>query len=521
MKKKTLLITGKIAEKAVKEFLKEKEILVYTIPNLDIASFLTPEVLLRELLLLKNKGKLGEIERIIVPGTAKGDFSTVTKELGIPCFKGPKCFLNLKEVLLLNSKASASLSEKIPADEILDFSIKKKVELELKNIYKKTLKKFSVKIGSGKNAVFLGSGISHVVAEINDAPNLGNKKIEKIANYYKNSGAEIIDIGMVANEDNSKKIPELVEVIRSNVDVPISIDTLNEKEILKAINSGIDLIISLDFSNFEIAQDIDIPFVIIPRDEKGIVPKKADERINLIKILIKKLEKTERKKMIVDLILSPINFGFSESLNAYIKFKKLYPKIPMLMGFGNVTELMDVDSVGVNGLLAGIASELNIDLLLTTEGSFKTKGCVKELSTAVKMMHLSKIKKQVPKDLRGIDLLVLKEKRKIDAKKINEKNVKTIIAKNKETINLEDIEFKIFIDNEKGKINVIYHHEKKPKLRFIGKNAEKIYKEILSRKLIKSLEHSAYLGKELEKAEIALKLGRNYIQDEPLFSMDF
>ena len=29
-------------------------------------------------------------------------------------------------------------------------------------------------------------------------------------------------------------------------------------------------------------------------------------------------------------------------------------------------------------------------------------------------------------------------------------------------------------------------------------------------------EHAAYLGKELEKAEIALKLGKQYVQDDPL-----
>jgi len=54
-------------------------------------------------------------------------------------------------------------------------------------------------------------------------------------------------------------------------------------------------------------------------------------------------------------------------------------------------------------------------------------------------------------------------------------------------------------------------------LRFRGNNAKGLYKDILSRNLIQDYTHAAYLGMELGKAEIALKLGKNYIQDEPLF----
>ena len=47
--------------------------------------------------------------------------------------------------------------------------------------------------------------------------------------------------------------------------------------------------------------------------------------------------------------------------------------------------------------------------------------------------------------------------------------------------------------------------------------AQAIYEEILRRDLISRMEHSAYLGMELEKAEIALKLNKTYIQDFPIF----
>ena len=49
-----------------------------------------------------------------------------------------------------------------------------------------------------------------------------------------------------------------------------------------------------------------------------------------------------------------------------------------------------------------------------------------------------------------------------------------------------------------------------------GKDAESIYNTIIRKGLVKSLQHAAYIGHELQKAEVALKLGIRYVQDLPL-----
>lgn len=49
-----------------------------------------------------------------------------------------------------------------------------------------------------------------------------------------------------------------------------------------------------------------------------------------------------------------------------------------------------------------------------------------------------------------------------------------------------------------------------------GKNPQEIYYTVAKQKLISRLEHYAYLGKELEKAYLALKYDLEYIQDEEL-----
>ena len=49
-----------------------------------------------------------------------------------------------------------------------------------------------------------------------------------------------------------------------------------------------------------------------------------------------------------------------------------------------------------------------------------------------------------------------------------------------------------------------------------GKTAEEIVQTIVREKLVSSLQHAAYLGSELQKAEVALKLKLEFIQDSPL-----
>ncbi|MHC1600732.1 MAG: DUF4346 domain-containing protein [Candidatus Nezhaarchaeales archaeon] len=43
-----------------------------------------------------------------------------------------------------------------------------------------------------------------------------------------------------------------------------------------------------------------------------------------------------------------------------------------------------------------------------------------------------------------------------------------------------------------------------------------MYDELIRRGLITTLDHAAYIGKELYKAELALRIGKSYVQDEDL-----
>ncbi len=76
--------------------------------------------------------------------------------------------------------------------------------------------------------------------------------------------------------------------------------------------------------------------------------------------------------------------------------------------------------------------------------------------------------------------------------------------------------FLIRIDPQKKKIEVGYvTYDHVIRKRLIGTHAIEIYNTIVKRGLVTRLEHAAYLGKELYKAELALKFGKAYHQEFP------
>ena len=57
-------------------------------------------------------------------------------------------------------------------------------------------------------------------------------------------------------------------------------------------------------------------------------------------------------------ILDPIPFGLTASIVRYQRLRERFPEAPIMMGIGNLTELTDADTSGINALLFGIAAEL-------------------------------------------------------------------------------------------------------------------------------------------------------------------
>jgi dihydropteroate synthase len=158
--------------------------------------------------------------------------------------------------------------------------------------------------------------------------------------------------------------------------------------------------------------------------------------------------------------------------------------------------------------------ENDASVLFTPEYSRKAIGSVSELKTASIMMMLARDRSSAPKDL-GIDLLVLKEKRGLGFGKIPENAIE---AKESEKWRLDPEGcFKIEITDcmlQNGKICpgkiVALHNERS----IAGETAKEVLDTILRLGLVSRHDHAAYLGRELMKAELALKFRRSYSQDD-------
>jgi dihydropteroate synthase-like protein len=516
---KILIVTGKLAAETIREKVAGLEHEVDVLPlAVTVASFITPRYAAKELA----KHDLKDYDMIVMPGSINGDLSLIEDATGVPTFKGPMHAADLPLVLSEN----IPLSKTIPASDLIQDKLREKALSEINSSEDQWREILTERGGLlvGDLPVSLGLPM-RVMGEIVNAPTLSLDDVAERALYFESEGADIIDIGMLAGNPKPEAIPKIINTLRGSVDLPLSIDTLDVEEIKASIDSGIDLILSVDQGNMNRIAPLvsDEAIVVLPSNmSKGYLPKTAEERVKTLSEIIKDLSELGIQKIIGDLVVEPLlKPGLMEGLKAYQLFNRENPKIPLLFGVGNAVELIDADSPGVHAALIALAREAGASLLHVPEYSVKARGSVSEAVSASRMIFLAERRGTVLKDL-GLDLLLLKEKRWKEegydtASEINAR----VLAGVGETKHHPDKAgwFKIQVDREERKIVAIHYPpgSTSPRTIIKGDDSRTIYQTIIREKLIKKHDHAAYLGKELEKAAIALQLGRSYVQDEPLF----
>jgi len=484
---KILIVTGKLADAAVRNAASgvaskyKIDVDVLTL-NIRIAAFITPRHL--------EKQKLKGYDLILIPGLITADFSAIENRIRTPIRLGPKHACDLEFVLRYAD--STGFSSKTPACELLLSKMKKDAESDVLALEKKVKCTFmlkSLKVG--------GNSAMKVMAEIFDASGLGKDELETKIRAFIKRGADIIDLGFGWNA-SGREIKKTVEAA-SSMGVPIAVDSADAKQILSGIESGADMVASMNKKMLKkigknIA-DVGAAAVIIP-DENQV---SLFDNISLAKSI-------GIEKIVADPILRPLGFGATRSLVDCYTFRVLDSDTPLFFGAGNITESIDADSIGVNAVLAGIAMELNASIIFTPEKSDKAAGSVSELKRASKMMLLAKQRGAEPKDL-GIDLLFIKEKRKREAH-VSETGGNIVKAEGKTEWTLDRKGYiRIFLKDG----TVIAKHRSAT---VTGKNAKEILDTLFRLNLVSSLEHAGYLGRELMKAELALRFGRSYVQDD-------
>jgi dihydropteroate synthase len=328
-----------------------------------------------------------------------------------------------------------------------------------------------------------------IIAEINHAPRRPIADVVSEAGRLVQQGADVIDFGC----DPASHCAAIGDYIKALIDQGhrVSVDSFNAKEIASATKHGAELVLSVNSTNREAAADWGCEVVVIPDTPDDDI--RFHETVAFL----------ERKGIAtrLDPILEPIGTGFTSSLVRYAKTRQRYPDHPMLMGIGNLTELTDVDSAGVNLLLLGICEELGIQSVLTTQVINWARSSVRECDLARRIVHYSQ-KHGVPPKRLSDALVILRDAKLRPYSSDSLASLATSIRDNNYRIHAQD--------------EVI--HLISAGMHLTDQDPFLLFDQLMQHEQSRNVDpnHAFYLGFEMAKASLALLLGKQYEQDESL-----
>jgi dihydropteroate synthase len=436
MRERILFITGKLAEAALRRVLDAMQPTPfdYEVRNLGVSV----AALMTADMVRRRLGDTGAATRIVFPGRCRGDFVALASELGVPMVRGPEELKDLPE--LFGRKAEARALDR---HDCLIF------------------------------------------AEVVDAPRLSVDAILARARRYREDGADVIDLGFLP----ATPFPHVTEAVRALKDegFRVSIDSLDTGDLRQGCSAGADYVLSLTEATIDLIDEIEATPVLIPTP-----PQDLDSLDRLLEAVARR-----GRRCYVDPILEPIHHGFTASLVRYAEVRKRHPEVPILMGVGNLTELTEADTAGINALLAGIVSELHIDAILTTEVSPHARRAVAEADWSRRLMFAARAAETIPKGFTH-ELVALHERRHPFPDTPAE-IAELAAAVRDPNFRIRTSSEGVHVFNRDGMQVAVDPFELFPGLHVAQDGA-----------------HAFYLGVELARAEIAWRLGKRYAQDQPL-----
>ncbi len=436
MSERILFLTGKLAENRLRRVLEAMEPAAFTHETrnigVSVAALMTAGMIQRRLRALDG------VSRIVVPGLCLGDLDALGGALGVPVARGP---VDVKDLPVFFGREAKPIS----------------------------LDEHSVTI----------------FAEIVDAPRIGVDAILARAARHQADGADVIDLGCLPDTP----FPHLEEAVTAlrEAGFAVSVDSMEEKELLRGGRAGADYLLSLKESSAWIAEET--PAVPV------LVPERRGETASLRR-LIERFGAAGRP-CIADSILDPIHFGFTDSLMRYRALRRAFPDQDIMMGIGNLTELTEADTSGVNAALFGVISELDINHVLATEVSPHARSALREADRARRIMHAAKREGDLPKGIDG-SLLTIHDRKPFpyDFAEIAE-----LAAQIRDpSYRVEVTEEGVHVFNRDGMTT--------------GQDPFALFPQL--KELQDDPSHAFYMGVELAKAQLAWQLGKRYAQDEAL-----
>lgn len=429
-----LFLTGKLAERQLRKILAEIEPdFDYTVHQLGLS---VAALMTADMIRRRLKDTFGA-DRVLVPGRCRGDLDALSATMGIPVERGPEELRDLPEFFGRTAK-------------------------------RPDLSHYDIRI----------------FAEITDAPKLTTDGILRQARDYRRDGADVIDVGCLP----ATPFPHLEECLQAlkGENFVVSVDSLEHEDLLRGGRAGADYLLSLHENTLWIAEEVASVPILIPATHGDL------------ESLYRSIDSLARlgRSFIVDPILDPIHFGFSDSLVRYHEVRKRRPDVEIIMGVGNLTELTHADTVGINTTLLGICSELGICNILATQVSKHARRAVKEADLARRVLFAAREMNSLPKHIDD-GLMAVHERSPFPYTGDEIRDLAAQIHDPSYRIQISAEGLHIF--NRDG-----CHTATDPFALFPALGVEH------------DGGHAFYLGVELARAQIAWQLGKRYTQDESL-----
>ena len=434
-------VTGRLAEHSLRQVLERLAPQVgfdfsVQVMNITVAALMTTAWIARRLEVP------AAATRVLIPGGCRGELEAFAAVTAVPVERGPEDLRRLDEFF---GQQSRDLS------------------------------------GYGRHDI-------EIIAEINHAPRLDAAALLAAARRLQAAGADRIDVGC----DPGSTWAGVGDAVRMLVaeGFAVSIDSFEPAEIAAATRAGATLVLSVNSTNVAAAADWGCEVVAVPD-----VP----ETLAGFEATIEALARAD-VPFRLDPVLEPIGFGFAASLGRYLDVRRRHPDAAMMMGIGNLTELTDVDSAGVNALLIGFCQEVGIRSVLTTEVIHWAASSVRECDLARRLAWHAVTNRTLPKHVEP-RLITLR------AGKPQEHGPETL-ARLAESI--RDPNFRIFA--ERGEIHLVgagLHLQSRDPFALFAQLGAAGRTDV-------DPSHAFYLGYEMAKAVTALTLGKDYRQDQAL-----
>ena len=377
-----------------------------------------------------------DVDRIVVPGLCGGDVEALSQVYAVAVERGPKDLKDLPE-----------------------------------------------RFGTAGRATDLSAHGVTLFAEIVDAPHLSVAGIVERAVSFRADGADVIDLGCLPGVP----FPHLGEAITAlkAERFAVSVDSVERSELERGAAAGADYLLSLTEWTLDIGAESACVPVLIPAQ-----PSDLDSLYRAADAMA-----AQGRRCLLDPILAPIHFGFTDSVLRYRAVRDRYPDAALLMGIGNVTELTDADTTGVTAVLMGVVSELDIGAVLTTAVSAHAETSVREADLARRIFWAAKRDGNLPRRYHD-GLMALKSRKPFP-------HTSASVAETAAAV--RDPSFRIQATRDG--------------LHVYNRDGHRIATDpfaLWAHLGVDDASHAFYLGVELARAEIAWQLGKRYLQDHPL-----